>query len=242
MKRFFKRMRSQRYRCWLLERISVVMCLVLCVTAIASIITACTTSHAAQDETIPETEIVAAFTTVATEATEPVTEPATEPPETVAATEEATESTEPPEVTEVTEPAYIFFDVPLSEDLQIHIFESCEEYGIDPAIIVAMAKVESNYNADNIGDGGASLGLLQIQPRWHSGRMDKLGCPDLFDPFQNVTVGVDYLCEQLNRYGGNMEKALTAYNKGHYNGTVTSYAYAVLSISEGLKSELIPNE
>lgn len=217
MKRFFKRMKSPKYRAWLLVRISAVMSLVLCVTAVVGIVKACTTGHAAKNEEIIEIE-------------------------TVAATEEVTECTESPEVIAVEEPAYTFFDVPLSEDLQIHIFESCEEYNIDPAIIVAMACKESTYNASAIGDNGDSFGLLQIQPYWHYGRMVSLGCTDLLDPFQNVTVGVDFLCEQLNRYGGDMGKALTAYNQGHYNGTVTDYANTILSIAEELKSELIPNE
>ena len=237
MKRFFKRMRSPKYRAWLLVRISVVMSLVLCVTAVVGIVKACTTGHAAKNEEIneTETETVAAFT-------KEVTNSFTDPIEPTAATEEVTECTESPEVIAEEEPAYIFFDVPLSEDLQIHIFESCEEYDIDPAIIVAMACKESTYNASAIGDNGDSYGLLQIQPYWHYGRMVSLGCTDLLDPFQNVTVGVDFLCEQLNRYGGDMAKALTAYNQGHYNGTVTGYAYTILSIAEELKSELIPNE
>lgn len=128
----------------------------------------------------------------------------------------------------VPEECRTYFDVPLSEDLQNHIFQLCEEKGIDPAIIVAMIDQESDFDASNIGDNGNSFGLMQIQPKWHSKRMDKLGCTDLLDPFQNVTVGVDYLCELLSRYDGDMAKALTAYNRGHYSGTVTQYAKSVM--------------
>lgn len=128
----------------------------------------------------------------------------------------------------VPEETRIYFDVPLSEDLQNHIFRLCEEKGIDPAIIVAMIDRESDFDASNIGDNGNSFGLMQIKPRWHSKRMERLGCNDLLDPFQNVTVGVDYLCEQLNRYDGDMAKALVAYNQGSFKGTVTQYAKDVL--------------
>ena len=164
-------------------------------------------------------------TTLATvaETTEYITEPTQE--ETI-----ATEATEPVE----TEPAVILYDVPLEEELQLHIISEAEAHGIDPAIIIAMAFRESTYRANAIGDGGNSLGLLQIQPRWHSGRMERLGCPNLLDPYQNVTVGVDYLCELLNRYG-DIGKALTAYNRGHYAGTITDYAWAIMAKAESLQ-------
>jgi soluble lytic murein transglycosylase-like protein len=60
--------------------------------------------------------------------------------------------------------------------------------------------------------------------------MERLGCTDLLDPYQNVSVAVDYLAEQIDRYGS-LEKGLVAYNKGHYAGTVTSYAKTVLAKS-----------
>ena len=118
--------------------------------------------------------------------------------------------------------------------MQDHIFALCEEYDIDPAIIIAMIERESVYDAGAIGDGGDSHGLMQIQPKWHSERMEKLGCTDLLDPYQNVTVGIDYLCELLSRYDGDMAKALVGYNQGHYKGTVTAYAKGVLARAEAL--------
>lgn len=165
---------------------------------------------------------------------EPTVEPTTQP--TIAETIPV-DTTEPTEETTVaTEPPVVLYDVPLDKDLQLHIIENSEEMGIDPAIIMAMAYKESTYRTDAIGDGGNSLGLLQVQPRWHSARMDRLGCPNLLDPYQNVVVGIDYLCELLNRYG-DMAKALTAYNRGHYNGTVTQYAKTILAQAEKLNNE-----
>ena len=128
----------------------------------------------------------------------------------------------------------VLYDVPLSKELQIHIIETCEEHHIDPAIVMAMAYRESGFNAEAIGDGGDSYGLLQIQPRWHYGRMERLGCTDLIDPFQNVTVAVDYLAEQLDRYDGDMAKALVAYNQGHFKETITDYALDVLDMAAEL--------
>jgi soluble lytic murein transglycosylase-like protein len=49
-----------------------------------------------------------------------------------------------------------------------------------------------------------------------------------------VLVGVDFLAELLDRYDGNMAKALVAYNRGHYAGTITQYARDVLAKAEEL--------
>ena len=177
-------------------------------------------------KTSEATETTHEPTTIATtaETTETVTEPTTI--ETI-----ATEVTEPTE----TEPKAILYDVPLGAEIQLHIIETAERYGIDPAIVFAMAWVESSFNANSTGDGGDSLGLMQVQPRWHSARMEKLGCTDLLDPFQNVTVAVDYLSEMLGWYDGDIVKALVAYNQGSYKGTITNYAKAVLATAEEME-------
>lgn len=156
-------------------------------------------------------------------------------PYTEETTEETTEAVIEPttEETIVTEPYVPLYDVPIDKELQLHIIETANYHDIDPAIIIAMAWKESTYRVDAIGDGGNSLGLLQVQPRWHSGRMEKLGCPNLLDPYQNVTVACDYLRELINQYG-NIDKALTAYNRGHYAGTVTDYARTVLAKADEL--------
>ena len=137
---------------------------------------------------------------------------------------------------EVVEPVKLY-DVPLDAELQIHIIRTCEEHHIDPAIIFAMAWSESRYTVDAIGDDGNALGMLQIWPYWHSGRMGRLGCDDLLDPYQNVVVGIDYLAEQIERYDGDVAAGLTSYNAGHYSGTVTEYALSVLEMAEELRGE-----
>lgn len=149
-------------------------------------------------------------------------------------TECATEPTETElPTTEATEPSIKLYDVPLEEDLQIHIIRLCEEKHIDPAIVMAMAFKESTYRTDAVGDGGKSFGLLQVQPRWHYERMQELGCTDLLDPYQNVTIAIDYLADQIERYG-DLAKGLTAYNAGSYKGTITGYAKTVMAMAEDL--------
>lgn len=140
-----------------------------------------------------------------------------------------------------------YYDVPLSDDLQDHIALLCEKYHIDPAIVTAMIFKESTYRSHLLGDGGKSYGLMQVQKRWHEERMDKLGVTDLFDPFQNVTVGIDILAGHIEAYDGNVEMALVAYNMGttgarrncFSKGVYSSkYSRAVLEKAEELRKDV----
>jgi len=112
------------------------------------------------------------------------------------------------------EDVYATFDVPLDYDLQVFIIQTCEELNIDAAVVMAMIFFESSYQADAIGDGGNSVGLMQIQERWHKERMERLDVTNLLNPYQNVTVGIDFLAELIDEYDGNVEMALMAYNAG----------------------------
>lgn len=155
--------------------------------------------------------------------------------ETVAVVEESVASCSvSPEILE-------YYDVPLEDELQSFIFGRCERHGIDPAIVFAMIEKESRYRSDAIGDRGNSLGLMQIQPRWHGERMARLGCEDLLDPYQNVEVGIDYLSELVSM-GRGLEWALMAYNGGYSyangfveRGEVSKYAREVLEIAANLE-------
>lgn len=112
-------------------------------------------------------------------------------------------------------PSHTYFDVPLEEELQDYIFDICDEYGVNPELIVSMIFHESNFDSDVIGENnsGYSYGLMQIMPRWNYERMERLGCIDLLNPYQNVRVGVDLIAEYIGR-GHGIEWALMAYNGG----------------------------
>ena len=86
--------------------------------------------------------------------------------------------------------------------MQEHIRQLCDEYGVDMPLVLAIIGQESNYRPDAVGDNGNSLGLMQIQPRWHQSRMDKLGVTDLLDPYQHVTVGIDLLAKLISENKG----------------------------------------
>lgn len=136
----------------------------------------------------------------------------------------------------------VYYDVPMSKDLQKHIIMLCREYSIEPAIVFAMIDLESDFDPKEVGDGGDSRGLMQVQSKWHQKRMDKLGVTDLFDPYQNVKVGIDYLGE-MNKKGKSIEWVLMAYNGGpRYanrktkEGVVTKYAERVIRDSKLIRT------
>ena len=106
-----------------------------------------------------------------------------------------------------------YFDVPLSEELQDHIFYLGEKYSINPALIISMIEKESSFDPSKVGDNGDSFGLMQVQKKWHIERMARLDCYNLLDPWENIEVGVDYLAELVDMRRG-MVWALTAYNGG----------------------------
>lgn len=106
------------------------------------------------------------------------------------------------------------YPVDLDADLQRYIIETCEKYTINPSIIIAMCFYESSFNVDAIGDNGECMGLMGISPRWCWPEMEKLNCPDMRDPYQNVTVGIDIFAQKLAKYDWNTEMALMSYNAG----------------------------
>ena len=153
--------------------------------------------------------------------------------------------TKPPIVAVETEEANdLYFDVPLDQSIQDYILTMCSEcdsYDLDPAIVTAIIWKESEFNADAIGDNGNSLGLMQVQPRWHSDRMEKLSAPDLLNPYQNIRVGIDYLVE-LYSINDDIEWVLMAYNGGPtyannlYNeGAISKYAIDILDKADELR-------
>ena len=94
--------------------------------------------------------------------------------------------------------------------------------GVDPNIVKAIIMEESGGNPNAVGDGGESIGLMQIQPRHHQKRMEELGIVSLFDPQENVILGCSILSDLYDKYG-NYEDALSVYNSGN---TEDGKAYA----------------
>lgn len=108
----------------------------------------------------------------------------------------------------------IYYDIPLSKELQDYTRKICEEYGnVDETLVYALIKQESNFRVKALGDNGKSKGLMQIQEIWHKKRMKKLGVDSLMTAKGNIRVGIDILSEKIDKYD-DLGKALTAYNAG----------------------------
>ena len=142
---------------------------------------------------------------------------------------------------ETSEKAPKTYDVPLDADLQNHIITLCDRENIDPALVMAVIGVESNYNVEAIGDNGRSYGLMQVQTEWHQARIERLKTPDMLNPYDNVTVGIDILAEKISKDKG-IEWALMAYNGGNSHadmmqqtGQLSEYAEAVIKLWQELK-------
>ena len=78
-----------------------------------------------------------------------------------------------------------------------------------PALLAGLVKQESGFNP-NAGSGAGARGLTQLMPSTAAG----LGVSNVLDPVQSLNGGAKYLKQQLDTFGGDVTKALAAYNAG----------------------------
>ena len=81
--------------------------------------------------------------------------------------------------------------------------------GLDPVLLKSIIAEESNFNPRAVSPKGA-MGLMQLMP----GTAEWLGVKDFFSAAENVQGGALYLRTLLERYRGDLVKALAAYNAG----------------------------
>jgi len=94
-------------------------------------------------------------------------------------------------------------------DLRALAEAAARKHRLDPALVLAVVSVESAFRPDAVSPKGAQ-GLMQLMP----GTAASLGVRDPFDPEQNLDGGARYLRGLVEQYGGNLVKALAAYNAG----------------------------
>lgn len=96
------------------------------------------------------------------------------------------------------------------------IARAAAKHRLHPALLTAMAEVESAFDPRAVSHKGAQ-GLLQLMP----GTAERFGVVDSFDPAQNVEGGAEYISWLLDRFAGRADLALAGYNAGE--GKVERY-------------------
>ena len=134
---------------------------------------------------------------------------------------------------------FVYYDLPeqyankgyFPEKMQIYTRCLCKQNDVPYALVLVLIEHESGYEFDKVGDGGQSMGYMQIYEKWHTDRMKRLSCTDLMNPYQNVRGGIDFLSYLLKKYG-TIQDELAAYNYGEkgarehlWNNGVYVYSY-----------------
>ncbi len=126
----------------------------------------------------------------------------------------------------------------LSENLSAAIDRLARRQNLDPGLVRAVIRVESDFDARAVSSRGAR-GLMQLMPS----TARQLGVHNVFDPVQNVRGGTEYLRRMIDRFDGNLELGLASYNAGpgavdRYGGVppfreTTRYIHKVLRAYRG---------
>lgn len=124
------------------------------------------------------------------------------------------------------------------------IYEAAMIHGLSFSLIKAMIHVESYFDPKAISKNGA-IGLMQIMPE----NFEALKINDPFDPWENVMGGTFYMKSMIERFNGDLNLALAAYNAGpgvveRYNcippySETKKYIQRVRSIKKSYQKELL---
>ena len=115
-----------------------------------------------------------------------------------------------------------------SDKFDEHISTTAGWYGIDPLLIKAMIKVESNFNPEAVSPQGA-MGIMQLMPA----TAERIGVSDPFDPIENIEGGVRYFNKLMALFNNNTTLAIAGYNAGE--NAVIKYGYKIPPYDETIE-------
>lgn len=123
-----------------------------------------------------------------------------------------------------------------------YVYKYSEEYGVDPLLIFAIIKAESNFNP-NVVSSSQAIGLMQLMDTTAEELARKLDVPftkksSLYNPELNIRLGTKYFSDLLKEYNQNTLLALTAYNAG--KGTLKRWMDQGTINEDGSNIENIP--
>lgn len=132
------------------------------------------------------------------------------------------------------------YDIPLSEELQAYTFELCQEKNVDYEMVLALMKVESNFNPNLVSQTN-DYGIMQINAVNHGWLREQLGITDFLDAKQSILSGVTMMGNLRAKYD-EPHKILMAYNMGEggartkwqQNVYTSRYSRKVMAVREEL--------
>ena len=97
----------------------------------------------------------------------------------------------------------------VADQYDYHIHQAARQHQVDPLLIKAIVKVESDFDRYAVSDKGA-IGLMQLMPE----TAEDMQVADPFDPEDNILGGTRFLKKNLDHFNNDLELSLAAYNAG----------------------------
>lgn len=133
----------------------------------------------------------------------------------------------------------------LPESVRVYLYNACKEKDISYPLMIALIEKESGYQWDATSPDGACKGYTMVSEKWHKNRMEELGVTDVYDPYGNIAISLDYLEELFTKYK-NPSTVLMCYNCGESGAkellaqgiTSTSYSRKILQREAEIAEEM----